>query len=155
MKKLSIFLGVVLLAAVTVTSVFAIDTRANIRADFYVFQERNNPDATGYAILNYVKGQGTWNISGEVYNMRPDTYTLSVGTGGQCDDNNELLDFTVGEDGYASFKMTGASLQSDIDIARIYKKGNACITELTAPAGDGSLSFRGSGRVFDNGKWHD
>lgn len=152
MKKLYIILLVTMLSAVAVTPAFALDTRANIRADFYVFDERNYPDATGYAIFNYVKGKDSWGITGEVSGMRPDTYTLSVGEEGTCDNNVELLDFTVGEDGSATFHLTGATLSTDIDIARIYKKGSTCNTELTAPLVDGSLTFRGGGRVNENGK---
>lgn len=148
MKKLYIIILVTLLSAVAVTPAFALDTRANIRADFYVFEERNYPDAAGYAIFNYVKSKDSWNITGEVSGMRPDTYTLSVGCSGNCVGNVELLDFTVGEDGAATFHLTGATLPDEITIARIYKKGSKnCYTELTAPEADGSLIFRGSGRV--------
>ncbi len=152
MKKSSIILFVVILSAVTVTPAFALDTRANIRADFYVYEGRNYPDAAGYAIFNYVKGQDSWNITGEVSGMRPDTYTLSVGVEGTCAGNVELLDFTVGEDGSATFHLSGTALPEDIDIARIYKAGNTCNTELTAPLADSSLTFRGSGRSNGNEK---
>lgn len=153
MKKFYIILLVTILSAVAVTPAFALDTRANIRADFYVVGDRNYPDATGYAIFNYAKGQDSWNITGEVSGMRPDTYTLSVGEEGICAGNVELLDFTVGEDGYATFHLSGATLPADVNIARIYKKGvTNCMTELTAPLSDSSLTFRGGGRINDNGK---
>ena len=147
MKKIYVILLVTILSAVTVTPALALDTRANIRADFYVNEGRNYPDASGYAIFNYVKGQDSWNITGEVSDVRPDTYTLSVGIEGTCEGNLELLDFTVGEDGYATFHLRGAALPSDVDIARIYQKGSTCNTELTAPLTDSSLTFRGGARV--------
>lgn len=156
MKKSFVFLAVVLLLVAFTASAYALDSHANIRADFYMFGGRNNPDAYGYAIFNWVKGQDAWNVSGEVYNMRPDNYTLSVGIGGTCAGNVELIDFTVGTSGYASFSAQVDSIPDTFDIARIYQKGNTCITELTAPEFDGSLVYRGAGRYKSElGRYHD
>lgn len=158
MKKTFLLLVVVLLLT-GVSSAFALDSHANVRADFYMFDGRNEVGANGYAVFNWVKGQDAWNISGEVFGARPDMYTLSVGTGGDCTDgvsNFELLDFTVGADGYASFSAQVDNLPDEFDIARIYKQGNACHTELTAPESEGLLVARGMGRYkMADGRYHD
>ena len=140
---------VALTLIVGVPSALALTAYANVRADFYVFAERNEPDAEAYAIFNYVKGQDKWNVSGEVFNTRPDTYTLSVGTGGTCAGNIEIVDFTTDDSGYAAFSAQVDNLPDEYNIARIYKKDNACITELTAPEAEGCLKARGVGRIQD------
>lgn len=152
MKKISLIVVLVLsLLIVSVVPAFALDTHQNLRADFYMWADRNYPDATGYAVLNWVKGQGVWNVTGEVWNARPDTYTLSVGTGGTCTGNVELVNFTVGSSGYGYFHAKVSSLPDEINIARIYKAGNACITELTATESEGNLVGRGHGRYLKGG----
>jgi hypothetical protein len=128
------------------------DAYSNAKADFYVYGNRNNEGATAYAIINYAKGADKWIITGEIVGARPDTYTLSVGTGGTCEGNFEIVNFTTDENGYATFGATifhdvAADFPLDYNIVRIYKQGNACNTELTAPAADGSLKFRGLNRI--------
>jgi hypothetical protein len=144
-----------LLLVLGTPSVLALTSYANVRADFYMYGGRNYEGAEGYAIFNWVKGQGKWNVSGEVWGTRPDTYTLSVGTGGTCAGNVEIVDFTVDESGYASFSAQVDNLPVEYNIARIYKQGLACNTELTAPESEGLLKARGINRTkTDNGNYH-
>lgn len=141
---------------VGVPTALALTAYANVRADFYVYDERNEPDAGAYAIFNYVKGQDMWNVSGEIWNARPDTYTLSVGTAGITEGNEEIVHFTTDETGYASFSAQVDDLPAEYDIARIYEQGKAVRTELTAPESEGLLKARGTGRYkMENGMCHD
>lgn len=134
-------------------SVMALTSFANVRADFYVFDERNEPDAEAYAIFNYVKGQEMWTVSGEIWNARPDTYTLSVGTAGKTEGNVDILDFTVDDSGYAQFSAQVDNLPEEYNIARIYT--TFLLTELTAPEAEGYLRARGTGRFQGANGYHD
>ena len=118
----------------------------NAKANFALFTPggtdnlRNNADADGYAVINFVKGKKAYNVSGEVWNMQAGDYTLSLGTAGVLGGNLVLLQFVVGADGYAAFSakhVTGDGTNDlapaeSYNIARIYR-GACCNTELTAP----------------------
>ncbi|MFO7637524.1 MAG: hypothetical protein R6W96_09465 [Clostridia bacterium] len=114
----------------------------DIRADFYVFQERAPEGAGGFLDINRMDGNGGgWSVQGEVWNLLPDTaYTVSAGYAGTREGNMELLVCTTDSSGNARFRQTVEDIPLDISIARIYRFDMQ--TELTAPRSEGYLQVK-------------
>lgn len=117
---------------------------ASATANFHVFNGRNAPSATAYAVVDYSRDADKWVITGAVTGAWPGTYTLSLGTSGTCEGNYAIVTFTTNADGYARFQAevpNSERFPADYNIARIQSAGNPCVSELVATAANGSLVY--------------
>lgn len=153
--KFAFLLVVLLLLTVGVTTALAMDPYANIKADFGSYRD---PDAYGYVVINYVKGQDVWNYSGEVWNLNEDcgkpderispcipldTFYVKVGIAGNSVDQVVLTQFTVDENGYASFSGQVSEMMEEFNYIRVVPSGAHTIIG----AGGARISYRGGNRV--------
>jgi hypothetical protein len=152
-KVLLVLLAATLVMGLMAGSVGAEDIYCNIKANLNPYNPdpsnlRIPVDAGGYVVMNYVKGQDIWNISGEVWNAKPnEEYYFAVGIAGQWQigpGNNRILTFTTDEFGNAVFCGVADSISSEINILRVYETSTICHTALGA--GEASWLFRGVNR---------
>ena len=115
------------------------------KADFWVYNERAPENAGGFAIINYDKELGNWQVTLQLHDLLPnETYIFSVGMSGTGEGNTVITSITTDNDGRASFHGVVDNLPAEYNIMRIYR--TYLNTELTAPEADGSLKFRGINR---------
>ena len=140
----SIFLAVLLTLSLSIIAISG-PAYSHAKGDFYVFQERAPEDAGGFAIINYDKELGNWQVTLQLHDLLPnETYIFSVGIGGTGVGNTVITTITTDDDGRASFHGVVDDLPAEYNIMRIYRW--PVHTELTAPEADGSLKFRGINR---------
>jgi len=167
--KRSIILGLALSIILTLLLAgvaYAGSAKSNARAEFEPSQTRVeegivSANASGHAIINYVKDADVWEVNGAVKNLEPDTnYKVQIGKQGvpypQCDAGI----FTTDSKGKADFHymvvITGA-LATDYSAVRIIdlvyspplnsKCGGTIVMQALEDGALGTLQFRGDNRV--------
>ena len=141
----SIFLAVLLTLSLSIIAISG-PAYSHAKGDFYVFQERAPEDAGGFAIINYDKELGNWQVTLQLHDLLPSTtYYFSVGMGGTQEDTI-ITSIIIDDDGRFSFHGVVNNLPASYNIMRIRTIVSGKISVLTAPESDGSLKFRGINR---------